>query len=111
MKSIPVIEPPPGDTQKSKLVNPENPKSLVIVIVAIPVLPLKSNVGSSISTSGIVTPPDTDHFNVVPEFTTEPGDQDAFVEVVVKVICSTLGTGGAVTSMVQPLVIKLSYAG
>ncbi len=106
-KSIPVIEPPP-DIQKSIDVNPEKPKSLVIVIVATPVLPLKSKVGSFISTSGIVTPPDTDHFNVGPVFKTEDGDQVEFVEVVVNVICCTFGTGGSGTSIVQPLAIKLS---
>ena len=78
-----------------------------MVIVAVPVFELKSKVGSSISTSGIVTPPETCHFKVDPELSTTNGDQAALVEVVVKTIVSTLGTGGAATSIVQPLPIKL----
>jgi hypothetical protein len=59
-----------------------------MVIVAVPVFPLKSKVGSFVITSGIVTPPDTDHLKGKPDLITVSGDHAALVEVVVNVICA-----------------------
>ena len=87
----------------STSVNPSKSSSLVAVIIATPVFPLKSKLGRLIDSSGIVTPPVTSHFKICPELVILVGVQLALVDVVSMVIFNVFDDVVTFCTLLGPL--------